>query len=684
MAKKYLLEIGTEELPYKFISSALNQLKESLTKVLEENKIEFKDIITYGTPRRLCVIVNGISESQPDLTTEIKGPPANIAFDSSGNLTNAGLGFAKKQGINPDILSKKEIAGVEYLYASIKQDGKPTEEVLKNIIPEIILSIQGGRFMRWADFEIKFSRPIRWIVSILDDKEVKIKIGNAESSQYSRGHRFSENKHVKIDNPDTYLENLYKAQVIADPERRKQEIVNLINKAATSKGGVPEIPAELLDEVTNLVEWPTPVIGSFDEKYLEITNDVIVCVLAHHQRYFPIYNKEVKLLNYFITIANHDESNLDNIRKGNEKVVKPRLDDAIFFYKEDTKKTLVQRVEDLKGVTFQKGLGNLFDKTQRIKQIAGFIGCDLKLEDETTLKAIRTAELCKADLVTTMVREFTELQGIIGGDYAKLNGEDELIAKGIREHYMPISSEGELANTITGQVVGIADKIDTICGVFALGKAPTGSADPLGLRRAALGIINTIIDKKLDINLSLLVEKTLYVQPLDIENKDKFINDIKEFIVQRLKNQLTEKYKHDVVEAALSAKDSLENLSDLITRVDTVNELLKKDSYKAFHESANRIIRIIKNQKFDSEVKSELFVIDAEKELWGYVSKIDNSNNYNQLVKNLEDCIPKIENFFDKVLVMDNDEQIKQNRLNLLGILRDKFLNIADFSKIIF
>ena len=283
-----------------------------------------------------------------------------------------------------------------------------------------------------------------------------------------------------------------------------------------------------------------------------------------------------------------------------------------------------------------------------------------------------------------MVREFTELQGIIGGDYAKLNGEDELIAKGIREHYMPISSEGELANTITGQVVGIADKIDTICGVFALGKAPTGSADPLGLRRAALGIINTIIDKKLDINLSLLVEKTLYVQPLDIENKDKFINDIKEFIVQRLKNQLTEKYKHDVVEAALSAKDSLENLSDLITRVDTVNELLKKDSYKAFHESANRIIRIIKNQKFDSEVKSELFVIDAEKELWGYVSKIDNSNNYNQLVKNLEDCIPKIENFFDKVLVMDNDEQIKQNRLNLLGILRDKFLNIADFSKIIF
>jgi len=681
---KYLLEIGTEELPYKFISSALNQLKDSLSKILEENKIEFNDIITYGTPRRLCVIIDGISESQPDQTLEIKGPPANIAFDASGNLTQAALGFAKKQNLNPEILGKKEIAGVEYLYASIKQEGKPTEAVLKDIIPEMILKIQGTRFMRWADLDIKFSRPIRWLVSILDNKEIKIKIGNAESSQYSRGHRFSDNKQVKIENPDTYLENLYSAHVIADSEKRKQEIVNLINKAAASKGGVAEIPAELLDEVTNLVEWPTPVIGSFGEKYLEITEDVIVCVLAHHQRYFPIYDKDGKLLNYFITIANHDESNLDNIRKGNEKVVKPRLDDAIFFYKEDTKKSLASRVEDLKGVTFQKGLGNLYDKTQRIKQIAGFIACDLELDDETAKKAIRTAELCKADLVTNLVREFTELQGIIGGDYAKLNGEDELVSLGVREHYMPISSDGKLPETITGQVVGIADKIDTICGVFALGKAPTGSADPLGLRRAAIGIINTITDKKLNINLSTLIEKTVYVQPLEIENKVKLSNEIKDFITHRLKNLLTEEYRHDVVDAALSAKDSLADLSDVEVRINIISELVKKDSYKSFHESANRIIRIIKNQKFDAAVKPELFVEEAENELWDCVSKIDDSLDYSGLIEKLESCIPKIEKFFDKVLVMDKDEQIKNNRLNLLGNLSNKFLRIADFSKIVF
>ena len=681
---KYLLEIGTEELPYKFISSALNQLKESLSKILEENKIEFKDIITYGTPRRLCVIIDGISESQPDQTLEIKGPPANIAFDATGKLTQAALGFAKKQGFSPDILGKKEIAGVEYLYASIKQEGKQTEEVLKNIIPEMILKIQGNRFMRWADLDIKFSRPIRWLVSILDNNEIKIQIGNAESSQYSRGHRFSNNKQVKIESPDTYLENLYNAQVIADSERRKEEIVSLINKAASSKGGVAEIPAELLEEVTNLVEWPTPVIGSFGEKYLEITEDVIVCVLAHHQRYFPIYDKDGKLLNYFITIANHDESNIDNIRKGNEKVVKPRLDDAIFFYKEDTKKSLDSRVEDLKGVTFQKGLGNLYDKTDRIKRVSGVIACDLELDDETAKKAIRTAELCKADLVTNMVRDFTELQGIIGGDYAKLNGEDELISLGVREHYMPISADGGLASSITGQVVGIADKIDTICGVFALGKAPTGSADPLGLRRAAIGIINTIIDKKLNINLSTLIEKTVYVQPLEIENKVKLSTEIKEFITHRLKNLLTEEYRHDVVDAVLSAKDSLADLSDVEARINIISELVKKDSYKFFHESANRIIRIIKNQQFENAVKSELFVEDSEKELWDCVSKIDDCLDYSQLIEKLETSIPKIEKFFDKVLVMDKDEQIKNNRLNLLGNLSNKFLKLADFSKIVF
>lgn len=684
MTNKYLLEIGTEELPYKFISSALTQLNDSFSKVLEENKIDFDNIKTYGTPRRLCIIIEGISDSQPDIVLEIKGPPANIAFDTQGNLTNAALGFAKKQNISPELLGKKVIDNVEYLFATIKNEGKPTEEVLKNLIPELVLKMQGSHFMRWADLDIKFSRPIRWIVSLFNDREVKIKIGNAESSSYSRGHRFSEIKQVKIETPDTYQENLYKAQVIVDIAKRKQQIIDLVNKAAAEKGGVTTINQELLEEVTNIVEFPTPVVGSFDEKYLEITKDVIVCVLAHHQRYFPLYNKDGELLNYFITIANHDESNIDNIRKGNEKVVKPRLDDAIFFYKEDTKRSLESRVEDLKGVTFQKGLGNLYDKTLRNVKISEFIANELNLNSEIVEKSKRAAFLCKADLVTNLVREFTELQGIIGGDYARLNGEDNLVSLGVREHYMPTSSDGDIAESITGQIVGIADKIDTICGVFALNKAPTGSADPLGLRRAAIGIINTIKTRNININLSKLIEKTLSLQPITIENKEKLINDVKEFIVQRLKNLLVEDYKHDVVESVLYAKDPLVSLSDLLERAGIVSELVKKDSYKSFHESANRIHRIIKAQEYGDKINTELLVEDAERELWEAALLINSDVDYSQLVKQLEDSIPMIEKFFDKVLVMDKDEQIKQNRINLLGNLKDKFINIADFSKIVF
>jgi len=686
VAKKYLLEIGTEELPFKFLSSAIIQLKASFSKILEENKISFSNIETYGTPRRLCVIISDVSESQPDIASEIKGPPANIAFDKDGNLTNAALGFAKKQGLSPEILTKKEINGIEYLYASVIQQGRPTEEVLQHLVPQIILGLQGSHFMRWADMEIKFSRPIRWIVSLLDEKEVKITIGNIESSANSQGHRFSQNKQVKINTPDEYKESLYNAQVLVDFEDRKKIIKNLIHEAAESKNGYTQYSEDLLEEVTNLVEWPTPVIGSFEEKYLEITEDVIVCVLAHHQRYFPIYSKnDGKLLNYFITIANHDNTNLENIRKGNEKVVKPRLDDAIFYYKEDTKKTFESRVEDLKGMTFQKGLGSLYDKTMRIKQAVGCISTELGLENTIAEDAQRAALLCKADLITTMVREFTELQGIIGGDYAKSNGETEPAWKAIREHYMPISADGDIATSLTGKIVGIADKIDTICGVFALGKAPTGSADPLGLRRAAIGIIKTIMDGDcLKINLSELIQKVVDIQPVNIENKDKLVSDIKEFFIQRLKIMLTEEYRHDIAEAAISAKNPLADIADLYNRTQLLKNIIEKESYKAFHESANRIIRIIKNQDINNNVSKELLVEEAEKELFDSVSYINEACSYSELIEKLEACIPKIEKFFDKVLVMDKDENIKQNRLALLSNLKNKFMSIADFSKIVF
>jgi len=681
---KYLLEIGTEELPYKFISSAMSQLKTAFEKLFEENKVEYSEITTYGTPRRLTVVVEGVSDSQPDMVSEIKGPPANIAFDSEGKLTGAGMGFAKKCGVSAETLVKKQVGNVEYVFAEIKQEGKQTAELLEKAVPEIILNIQGARFMRWANLDIKFSRPIRWIVSLFGDKEVSFKIGNAVAGRTSRTHRFAKNKEISVQNADTYLESLYQEQVIVDQNRRKKEIKELIIQAAASKGGTAAISEELLDEVTNLVEWATPVIGTFDEKYLKITEDVIVCVLAHHQRYFPVFDKDGKLLNYFITIANHDSSNIENIKKGNEKVVKPRLDDAIFFYNEDTKRSMTGRVEDLKGVTFQKGLGNLYEKTLRIANISGFIAEKSSQPQEIKEKAEKAALLCKADLLTNLVREFTELQGIIGGDYAKLDGEDTLVWQGVREHYMPVSADGEIASSITGQIVGIADKIDTICGVFALGKAPTGSADPLGLRRASLGIINTVISKNLPVNLNELINHAVSIQPLEIQDKEKLCSQIQEFISLRFKNQLVETYKNDLVDAVFSSCQELSSLIETISKIEKLKNLVAQDCYKSFHEAANRILKIIKNQNFSENIDENLFVIEEEKLLWQKAKNILPTENIDEIIEKIKDILPQIEMFFEKVLVMDKDEKIKQNRINMLGLLSKKFLSIADFTKIVY
>lgn len=682
---KYLVEIGTEELPYKFIPSAMEQLQESLSKELENNRITFKDIQTYGTPRRLTVIIEDISESQPDLIKKIKGPPAKAAFDEKGNVTQAAIGFAKKQGIDPKDFYKESVGNIEYVFADVKEHGRNTSEVLKQLIPDVVLKLQGSHFMRWADLEIKFSRPIRWIVSLMGNEEVKLRIGNVESTRFSRGHRFYNNTEVEIKSIDSYFDTLYNAKVIVDQNKRLEIIEKLVNETAQKNNGRAYINKGLLEEVTYIIEWPIPVIGSFDKKYLVIPKSVIVTVMASHQRYFPVFAKDNDdLLNHFITISNQGEASLDNIRRGNERVLKARLDDAIFFYTEDTKRTLESRIEELKGVTFQKGLGTVYDKVNRIREISYFISEELDLDKQTVQDIERTALLSKADLVTALVREFTELQGVIGSDYAKLDGENDLVSIGIKEHYLPISSESGLATSITGQIVGISDKIDTISGVFGLGKAPTGSADPLGLRRAALGILLTIINKKLSINLSSVIENAVSFQPVKIADKAILINEIREFIIQRLRIYLNENYKYDVVEAAIAARDPLANLNDLIERVAIISNLVKKSDYNLFHESANRIIRILKTETYNQEPKPELFAEDIESKLWNCSKSIDINNiKYNELVEKLVACIPVIVEFFDKVLVMDPDPQIKENRLALLGSLKEKFVKLADFSKIV-
>lgn len=659
---KYLLEIGVEELPYKFIPSAIKQLKDSFDKFLNENNIGFENINVMATPRRLAVIIEGLVDAQPDSEKVFKGPIKKIAYDENGNLSRAGEGFAKKNNINPKDLY---VEG-DYVYAKVFNKGKSTKELLPEKIPNLILKLQGSHFMRWSTHDEKFSRPIRWIVSIYNNEELPVQILDIKSSRFSRGHR-SYTEPVEIKNIDDYKDELRKAYVIVDQKERQEKIVELAKQESEKIGATTRISADLLEEVTYICEWPVAVVCNFDEEFLTIPDEVTITVMESHQRYFALF-KDGKLTNKFITIANYIGDDFSNIRAGNLRVIKARLDDAVFFVKNDTKKTLEDYVENLKGMTFQKGMGSVYDKTQRIIKLSKQIGESLNIENLETI--IRTAYLCKADLATNLVFEFTELQGYIGSDYAKLNGEAEGVVEGIKEHYFPLNADSELAKSQEGQVVGIADKIDTICAVFASGKKPTGSSDPLGVRRAALGIIKTIIENNLNINISELIKSALDLLPVQADSQ----KDVEEFFIQRLVIFLGETYKKEVLESGL-IKNPLDDLADYISRINIIANL---DSPMTI-ENANRIIRILKDSSFD-KVDEGLFVDDAEKRLYECVKEVSFTNDYENYIKQLIGLNAQIDNFFEKVLVMDKDENIKNNRIALLTILKNYYEKIADFS----
>ena len=660
---KYLLEIGVEELPYKFISMAEAQLKEGFEKFLGVNGIEYETVNVLTTPRRLAVIIDGLADAQPDSTKVFKGPIKSIAYDENGNLSKAGEGFAKKNGINPADLYVED----DYVMAKIEVKGKSTKDVLCENIPNIILKMQGPHFMRWSDHEEKFSRPIRWIVSVYNNEELKIKILDIESSKISRGHRSYE-KTIEINSPDEYRDKLREGFVIVDQKERKEKIIELANAKASEIGATTRISDDLLEEVTNICEWPVAVVCNFDEEYLNIPDEVTVTVMESHQRYFALFKGD-KLTNKFITIANYIGSDFENIKAGNLRVIKARLDDAVFFVKNDTKQKLEEYVENLKGMTFQKGMGSVYDKTQRLIKLSKQIAEELGVNDTDV---IRTAYLCKADLATKLVFEFTELQGFIGADYARISGENEKVSQGIKEHYFPLNADSELAQGIEGQIVGIADKIDNICAVFASGKKPTGSSDPLGVRRAALGIIKTIIENNLGVNISELIKSALELLPVNVDCQA----DVEEFIIQRLTIYLSDSYKKDILEACLIG-NPLEKLSDYMRRVNAISNF---DSPMTI-ENANRVIRILKDASFDI-VDEDLFQYDEERNLYSAVKEIEYTDNYPEYLNQLVGLNSKVDAFFDKVLVMDKDENIKNNRIGLLTLLKSYYNLVADFSKI--
>jgi len=656
---KYLLEIGVEELPYKFIPMAISQLEIGFKTFLESNNVSFADIKVMATPRRLAVIIEGLATSQPDVEKTVKGPIATVAYDENKNLTPAGLGFAKKNGVEPSDLYVED----NYLYAKISIKGKNTKELLQENVPQIFAKLQGPHFMRWGSNDVKFSRPIRWVLSILDNEEVKVKIIDKESSNLTNGHRFS-TQNIVINNPDEYVTKLRDAHVLVDPAERKARILDVTKAEADKLDAITKISDDLLEEVTFITEYPVAVTCNFDEAYLTIPQEVAVTVMETHQRYFALYTKEGKLTNKFVTITNYIGNEFENIKAGNLRVIKARLDDAVFFFNEDTKKPLESYREALKGMTFQKGMGSVYDKTERIVKLAE------KLNPSATVK--RTAELCKADLATNLVFEFTELQGFIGADYARVSGEAKEVQEGIKEHYFPLNADSETAKSIEGQVVGIADKIDTICAVFAAGKKPTGSSDPLGVRRAALGIIKTILEHDLKIDLSELIDEALALLPIKSNCKA----DVEEFFIQRLIIFLANDYKKDVLEACAS-KNPCVDLADYLARVKVVSTL----NDTKLIENANRVLRILKDDVV-ADVNSELFVLDAEKALYNEVQKIRFTGNYGEYLQALISANSTVTKFFDDVLVMDKDEKIKNNRLALLNELKNKYIMLTDFSKL--
>ena len=656
---KYLLEIGVEELPYKFIPMAISQLEIGFKNFLDGNNVTYADVNVMATPRRLAVIVSGLADSQPDVEKIVKGPIATVAFDENKNLTRAGEGFANKNGVSKDELYVQD----NYLYAKISIKGRNTKELLQENVPQVFAKLQGPHFMRWGTNDVKFSRPIRWVLSILDSEEVKIKIIDKESSNITNGHRFS-TQNIVINNPDEYVSKLRDAHVIVNQDERKQKIIELTKAEADKLNAVTKISDDLLEEVTFICEYPVAVTCNFDEEFLTIPQEVAVTVMETHQRYFALYTKDSgKLLNKFVTITNYIGNDFENIKAGNLRVIKARLDDAVFFFKEDTKKSLESYVENLKGMTFQKGMGSVYDKTQRIIKLAE------KLDARPTVK--RTAELCKADLATNLVFEFTELQGFIGADYARVSGEAPEVCEGIKEHYFPLNADSETAKTVEGQIVGIADKVDTICAVFASGKKPTGSSDPLGVRRAALGIIKTILEHGLRIDLSKLINDALELLPVKADCR----SEVEEFFVQRLIIFLNNGYKKDVLEACAS-KNPCVDLCDYLERVKVVSKL---EDAKLL-ENANRVLRILKEEPV-VKVDSALFAFDAEKALYSAVEKIAFNGDYNKYLLELIEINPVVTKFFDDVLVMDKEEKVKNNRLALLNELKNKYIMLTDFSK---
>lgn len=690
MAKDLLFEIGIEEIPARFMAPALKQIEEIMTKKLAEAGLEYGAIKTYGTPRRFTLIVEALAEMQADIVVESKGPAKKSAFDADGNPTKALQGFCRGKGVEIADLVEKEIKGVPYMYAVKEVKGQKTADIIGDMLQDMVGKIYFPKPMRWGYGEMRFARPIRWVVLLLGDQLLPLNLGGVDSDRYSRGHRFLGSQHVEIKDAASYEETLAKEFVIVDQNKRRTEIWNQVQAVAEKAGGVVKEDKELLEEVVYILEYPTAFLGDFDEKYLSMPVELVVTPMREHQRYFPVYAKDGSLMNHFIAVRNGNADHLDIVKAGNEKVLVARLADAVFFWEEDCKKPLEENLPRLESIVFHEKLGTLAAKVERVCALADYIGKKLGYSEEDLANTARAGKLMKCDLVSSAVFEFTELQGIMGKYYAEVHNEPADVAAAIKEHYMPRFAGDDLAETKPGIVLAIADRLDSMVGFFGQKMLPTGSQDPYALRRQANGICQTIIRHELDLSLAELIKESykLYANVKMVSNEQETEVALLNFFKSRLDTVLgDEGVSYDVANAVLG--ESVDNLKEIFDKAKAIKDFKVSDKYQDLAAGYNRANNMLAKVKEFVPFDKSLLKEDAEISLYSGLTAAKAETDKAMAEKNYQAALlavaalrSLIDGFFDNVMIMDKDEKIKNNRLALLKEVVDLGNTVGDLSKL--
>ena len=680
MAKDLLFEIGAEEIPAGFMPNILGQLKQLAETKLNDAHLPFESIATYGTPRRLALIVKGLADTSAEISERHKGPSASIAYDADGNATKAAIGFARGKGLDVADLVVED----GYIYAETKTAGVPAKDIVTDMLPQLITGLNFPKSMHWGNLDAKFVRPVRWLVALLDEEVIPVEFATVKSGNVTRGHRFLGADEITIKNAASYVDTLKENFVMVDQDARRELISKQLHDMAASKNASIVWDDDLLEEINYLVEWPTALCGDFEESYLALPDAAIITPMKDHQRYFPLVDQEGKLLPMFLTVRNGSDHSIEVVQAGNERVLRARLDDAKFFFNEDRKKPLIDRQDGLTKIVFQEGLGNLADKTERLLKLGRVFGEECGLHEDAAVVLERATELAKTDLTTGMVTEFTELQGVMGKEYALLDGESEEVAEAIFEQYLPRFAGDVLPQTEAGKVLSIIDKVDNIVATFSRGLIPTGSQDPYALRRQTIGILNILLGSEWNISLRPIFKASMELLNVPAEKQDELLGQVEEFFTLRLKNIfLDREVPHHVIDLLLSNNElSVADAEGL------VNALLANriDENVELVQAYTRMYNLVKDVEYTG-VNSDLLKEEAEKALFEAASKASEAslaaweaNDYTAVVAVPATLVPAINKFFEDVMVMDKDEAIKANRLQLVRLAYSVMAIIGDIS----